>query len=238
MASPGKLVVRNSVFIGGRSAIDIEVQGKQEVLLQNSVVYSGAAIQLSADAAPKEKPDVTLTLVQSSLQTPDAFQISDTARGAKVAVISDRCAYKGNWIGSTFLQKADSTAGRSFKGAHNIYDIKDWMGVAGKKSDKVKDAKSWSQFWGKTDHQSFKRGASFAVNRQAGNYNHQIQARDFQAELPEIAESELILNQPGVDGYFTGPGTGYDQFRDTPDYRPWAQGKVEPGTELAAAEKK
>jgi hypothetical protein len=235
LAAPGRLVVRNCFLVGGRAGVEVVAQGKQEVLVQNCAIYSTTGIQAIIDPQTKKPADITLDLRQSSVQAEDAFSFPGLTGNLQIK--SHGVAYRSNWIGSNFLASASDVKGRSFEGAHNLYDVKDWIGAKGQKNPKVTNAKSWSQLWSGKDKDSFNRTATFVTIRNFGNFNHQLNIQDWQVELPNSAESQLQNADLGVDAFLAGTGAGFNQYRDTIVYKAWREGKLQIDEELAAADK-
>jgi len=53
----------------------------------------------------------------------------------------------------------------------------------------------------------------------------------------ELSDTTLLVNaRAGLSSFTAGPGTNYDQYRDTFDYRAWTEGRIDRGTLHAAAE--
>ena len=233
LAAPGHLVIRNSVLIGGRNGVDVVAAGKQEVTLHNSVIFCDQVIQASNSTTSKAPADLKINVMQCCAQATELFRFPSLA--GNVAISTDRSAFQADWIGSNMLATTTGAAGRSYRGNKNVYDVKDWAGSRGKPNTKITDAKSWSAFWGDTDKNSFKQTATFLVLRQKGTYSHSVRVQDWQLSLPNSAEPILLNSNVGIDPYLASTGIGYDQYRDTFEYRAWMQGKLELDTEIAAA---
>jgi len=231
-AAPGQLVVRNSVFVGGRAALEVVGNGEQEVIVQNCIFFGNSGIRVINNPETKKPANVKLALKHSAIQATEAFDFPGLVGNVEIA--SNRCAYKCDWLGSNFLPSTSSTTGRAYRGFKNVYDVKNWIGARGRANAKVTDAKSWNQLWGGTDKDSFARIATFLTLRQLGTYSHQAHPQDWQLELPSTAEFALQGEAIGIDSYLIGVNPGFDQYRDTFEYRAWTDGKLELEDTIAA----
>jgi len=227
LESAGVLVVRNSLLSASRAAVHVAPRGRQEVRFENSVAFGPLGFLVRASAAGSAQPDLLLRFQNS------AFQVRELLHCAKlegtIEVDARASVFQADWIGSNLLTAADQTRGRGWNGALNLYDVKQWVGAAGKPAG-PKDLKGWLRLWGNTEKDAFARVAPFVGLRQVGNYSHDLNAQDWQIELPESAEPALRRARVGVNAYLAGPGAAFDQFRETIDYSNWVRG----GTDLAA----
>lgn len=223
--APGQLVVRNSLFVGGRAGIEIIGNGKQEVVLDNAILFSNAGFSISNDAK-KTPADVALNITNSLIQTKEV--VSAPKLIGKIDVACYRSALQADWIGSNFLAVAAGAKDRTWKGTANIYDVKQWVGFNGAANAAVKDDKTWNTFWGGTDKGSYKRIVPYAsgVARQLGNFSHACVVQEWQLEIPSDAPPELQRGIIGINTYLAGPGSPFDQYRDTISYTDWRQGKL------------
>ncbi len=234
MEAEGTVVVRNSVFVGGRAGVEVSAAGKQRVILDNSVIFSNAGVVVQNDAKTKKPADVVLTLNHSAIQAKDAFRAPKLT--GKVDVEARLCVFQVESVGLSFLNGA-TTKDRKWTGDLNIFDVKMWVGGDGKTSvASIKDVPTWSKFWGGADAKSSKRIAPFVGVRTLGSFSHEVFAQDWTLELPGDAEADLVRNLVGVNSFMAGPGIAYDQYRETISYTAWRKGQLEidTGNDVAA----
>jgi hypothetical protein len=227
MEAPGQLVVRNSLLVGGKAGVEFVGNDKQELVCDNSIIFSLGCIAISNDEKTKKPANVTLALTNSAFQAKEVL-VTPKLKGT-VDVTSRLCVYQADTIGSNFLAAAGDTKGRSWKGALNLYDLKAWIGAGGKAIDTVTDPKSWIKFWGGAETESYKGAAPFlaAALRQVGSFTHEFNAQDWQMDFPPTAEAALVRNRVGINSYLAGPGQPYDQYRDTISYSDWVKGHLD-----------
>lgn len=230
----GQTVIRNSMFVGGVAAVGIVINGSQELVFDNSIAFSQAGISLSVDEKSKAQPDLRLTLSNSVFQTKEV--IASPKLAGTIDVSSKLCVYQADWIGANLMPGPSDNKGRSWKGNLNLYDVKQWVGSAGKPvAASLKDVRGWIKFWGNVESDSFNRIAPFVGLRQLGNYSHECNPQDWQLELPPDADSTLQRSRTGVNAYVAGPGTPFDQYRETITYSQWKKGKLDVKTAQKAA---
>jgi hypothetical protein len=225
MEATGQLVVRNSLLVGGRAGIELVGNGRQEVVLDNSIIFSNAGFSVTNDAK-KTPADVSLAITNSLIQAKDI--VAAPKLTGKISVACFRSALQADWIGSNFLAAASGAKDRTWRGNANIYDVKQWIGFNGTATATVKDDKTWNTFWGGTDKGSYKRIVPYAggVARQMGNFSHASVAQEWQLEIPADAPQELQRGIIGINAYLAGPGSPFDQYRDTISYTDWQHGKL------------
>lgn len=233
-SAPGKLIIRNSVLAGGRAAVEIVPQAAQEVLIDNSLLFSDSGVQVIANPTSKANPAVKLQLVQSTLQSNNAFNFPGVAAG-QIDIILERSVVQGKSLGLNLLA-GPSKQGRSFRGSKNVYDVKDWVGAKGQRLPEISNQKAWVKFWGPdSDKNSFLQLAKFSVPHSAGGFAHLLQVQDWGLELPDTAEPVLLRSNVGLDPYLAGVGRTFDQYRDSVGYNAWLKGNLDLETEVAFA---
>ncbi|WLD10167.1 prenyltransferase/squalene oxidase repeat-containing protein [Planctellipticum variicoloris] len=231
IAAPGRHVIRNSLLIGGNSALEIVSAGEQNVLVENSILYSGACISFSNSPEKGVAGDVKLMLSQNVFQGKDAFTASKW--DGKLAIGSTLCAYKCDNLGTSLLKTSTSAEGRSWSGDSNIYNLTSWLGGGGKRTSTVSDPKSFSKFFGEADRDGGKLPLVFVVPRRVGSYAHVMAAQDW--DISEKSELSFLARRPGVRPVTIGPGEGYSRYREDFQYNEWRSGNVQP---LAAVDLK
>src|SRR5262249_40225460 len=132
-----------------------------------------------------------------------------------------------DWIGAHFLTAANDTKDRSWEGTLNLYEVKQWVGSAGKASDKATDLKSWLKFWKNAETASHTRRAPFTGLKLLGDYSHKCSPQDWQREFPADADPILSRSRVGVNSYLAGPGQPFDQYRETIAYSDWLKGRLD-----------
>lgn len=234
MTASGKLIIRNSVLAGGRAGLEIVPNGSQEVLLDNSLLFSDSGVQVIPDPAAKSNAAVKLQLVQSTIQANNALNFPGVV--GQIDITAERSVFQGKSLGLNWLT-GPTRQGRSFRGTKNIYDVKDWIGAKGQRLPDVTSQKAWQKFWGAdADKNSFFQLAKFTVPHAAGGFSHGLQVQDWGLELPDTAEPILLRSNVGMDPYFAGSGRTFDQYRDSVGYNAWLKGQLALETEVAFAE--
>lgn len=235
-SGPGKLIIRNCVLIGGRAAVEVVPKGSQEVLIDDSLIYSSSGVQVIPDATGKVQPNLKLQIVQSTLQTNNVFQAQGLT--GQIDIVAERTAFQTLSMGLSLLSST-TKQGRSFRGTKNLYDVKDWLGAKGQKIPDVTNLKSWAKFWGPdSDKNSFGQLAKFDVPHAAAGYAHGLPVQDWDLEFSDTADPALLRANMGIDPYYTGAGRTFDQYRDSAGYNAWLKGKLVLETEVALANPK
>jgi hypothetical protein len=227
MDAPGQLVVRNSLLVGGKAGIEIVANDRQELVFDNSIMFSPAGIVVTIDEKTRQPAILSLAMTNSVFQVKEVL-VTPNVKGT-IDVSSRLCVYQADTIGSNFLVSASEIKGRSWKGALNLYDLKSWIGAGGKALGTVTDAKSWIKFWGNAETESYKGAAPFASAglRQIGSFTHEVSPQDWQLEFPPTAEAALVRNRVGINSYLAGTGQPFDQYRDTISYSDWVKGRLD-----------
>ena len=224
--APGRMVIRNCLIVGGVAAVGIVANGQQELVFDNSVAFSQSGFALSLDEKTKTPPELKLSISNSVIQVKDV--ITSPKASGQIEVTSRLSVYQADWIGANFLSGPSETKGRSWKGTLNLYDVKQWVGAAGKPAAAgIKDVRGWIKLWGNVESDSFNRLAPFVGLRQLGNYSHECNPQDWQLELPPDADAVLQRSRTGVNAYMAGPGLPYDQYRETITYSQWRKGRLD-----------
>jgi hypothetical protein len=224
---PGQLIVRNCLFAGGKAGFELVGNGRQELVIDNTVVFSNAGIVVSNDEKTKKSADVEVDIVNSVFQVKDVL-LSPKLTG-KIDVTSRLSVYQADWIGSTFLASLTDKKDRSWKGSVNLYDVKQWIGANGKPLPGVNDAKEWIKYWGHRETDSHKMTAPFiaAGLRQVGSFTHECSPQDWVMDFPPQAEPVFQRLRVGVNSYLAGPGQPFDQYRETIAYSEWLRGRTD-----------
>lgn len=224
---PGKVAVRNCLLVGGKAAVELVGDGKQELTIDNTVVFSNGGIVVSNDEKTKQPAEVEIDIANSVFQVKEVV-LAPKLKG-KIDVTSRLTVYQADWIGSTFLASLSDKKDRSWKGSINLYDVKQWIGANGKPSPDVSDSKQWIKYWGNAETDSYKMTAPFigAGLRQVGNFNHECSPQDWQMEFPPQAEAVFQRSRVGVNSYLAGPGQPFDQYRETIAYSEWLRGRTD-----------
>lgn len=216
ITAAGETQIRNSLLVGGRSAIEIATEGEQKLTIENSLLFSTNC--LSAFNGPKaEKANCTVQLTRSTLYGNDLLNFRGLT--TPISLETDGVAFKGEWLGSNMLPAADSHQGITWKGTNNMYDVLRWIGSGGKPNATVADAKKFNTFIGNTDDNGQKQSITFAAKRALGGFNHGIRGDDF--EFSNTSSVYAYRRRTGVDAIVIGPGEGYLRFRESFDYRNW-----------------
>ncbi|MSR57288.1 MAG: hypothetical protein EXS05_06420 [Planctomycetaceae bacterium] len=229
----GRTIVRNCVFSGGKAAIELVTNGRQELTFDNSVAFSNAGIVVSQDSETKAPAEVALTMTNSVFQVKEAI-VSPKLEGT-LDVSSRLCVYQADWIGSNLLAGPSDKKGRSWKGEWNVYDVKQWVGSAGKPAAAgIKDIKGWIKLWGGAESNSYNRVTPFAGRKRMGDFSHDANPQDWQLDLGADADTLLQRARSGVDGFLAGPGAAFDQYRETIAYSDWIKRKLDSTLSLSS----
>jgi hypothetical protein len=225
--APGKVALRNCVVVGGKAAVELVGNGKQQLTIDNSVVFSNGGIVVSNDEKTKKPAEVEIEITNSVFQVKEVV-LAPKVKG-KIDVTSRLSVYQSDWIGSSFLATLVDKKDRSWKGAINLYDVKQWIGTNGKASPDVNNAKEWIKFWGNVETDSYKMTAPFVAAglRQVGSFTHECNPQDWQLDFPPQAEPVFQRSRVGVNSYLAGPGQPFDQYRETIGYSDWLRGRVD-----------
>lgn len=226
LEAPGQLVVRNSLFVGGKGAVEIVASGKQKLLFDNSVAFCNAGVVLSQDEKSPQPADVALELTNSVFQVKEV--IDSTKLPGKVDVVSRQSVYQAEWLASGLLPGPNDTKGRTWTGSFNLYDVKQWIGSGGRQGTAgLRDVAGWSKLWGNSETDAFGRTVLFVGLRQLGNFAHEVNPQEWQLDLPADVEASVRRARIGINAYVAGPGVTFDQFRETVDYSEWRRKRPE-----------
>ena len=218
----GQLVVRNSQLMGGRAALDISGAGEQELVFDNSLAFSEAGLTLRG-SEPSQR--FGLRARHAVFHVKEVLACPDYA--GEISVDTATSAFRADWLSQNLLKTGkDPRAGRSWQGSVNLYDVKQWVGVAGQPAA-IKESKDWVKYWKLGETDAVKRTAPFTGTRRLGSYSHEANIQDWQLEFPATAEAALARNRVGVISYVAGPGPGYDQYRETIGYTFWRGNRLE-----------
>lgn len=225
IAGPGAVILQNTQLIGGRAAVEVMVSGKQQITLNNCVVFSNVGFQFQ-DGEQAEGSQCQLSLNRCAIQTQDVFHCQVLKYALDIE--SHGVAYQSEWLGQSMLRSPTGHEGLSWKGSENLYDIKRWIGHDSKPNTTVKDAKSFSTFWGGSDSNGTAKAIPFAVRRTIGGFNHVIKGEDY--EFASSSSIHLLRRKTGIDPLNVGPGPSFQRYRGSFEYRSWS-----PRSETAAA---
>jgi hypothetical protein len=226
---PGQTFLRNCVFIGGKSAVEVVSAGKQEVIFENCIVFSNACASVSNNATTKVPADVDVRFYSSCLQGAEA--IACTNLKGRLSVESANSLFRCDVLSLGFLPTATTKDGRSWSGRNNVYNLTGWFGAAGKRVATVTDLKSHAKFWNDADKDASVKTIAWLASRKVGQYSHGLNPQDW--DLGEKSELGLSLTRYGITANTVGSGEGYSRYREDFRYNEWRKGVSQP--ELAAA---
>ncbi|OYW11250.1 MAG: hypothetical protein B7Z55_19595, partial [Planctomycetales bacterium 12-60-4] len=136
LAGPGNVYARNSMFIGGRAAVEVVASGEpQTVTLENCLIYTPIAAAVINDPAKKAIAAVTWRLYNCGVQADECF----TAAGVtgNIEIDSYQTLYRCDSLGMSLLPSTTASTGRTWVGDSNVYNVKNWIGALGKANTKV-----------------------------------------------------------------------------------------------------
>src|SRR5258707_2163239 len=99
--APGRLVVRNTLFVGVTAGIEFVANESQELVFDNSIVFGNTGIVVSTDAKAKKDPDLSLALSNAVLQVKEVLQTPKIA--GKIDVTSRYSVFQAESIGTSLL---------------------------------------------------------------------------------------------------------------------------------------
>ncbi|MFN0195803.1 MAG: hypothetical protein ACKVT0_03610 [Planctomycetaceae bacterium] len=227
---PGNIFVRNSLFVGGRAAIEIAAAGEQKITLDNCILFSPNGIDIMR-GTPKPTPKLSLMLVDTTVQCANAFRVSEPL--AQVDVQSYRCLYQSDWLAASFLAAQGKKEGRSWVGERNRYYVSNWLGAGKGREPSVKDAKTWNEFWSKKDVAATEGAFAFVAPRQMNAFSHSASSQDW--EPTDQSNLSSRFSRAGAITTLVEPGPGYLRYRESIVYNQWIKGEevvdlTNPGT--------
>ena len=220
LSGEGQAVIRNCIFVGGRAAVEIVANGKQDVTFDNSILYSNTCVSVINDPQSKQPADIDLHAYQTIFQGTEAFAYPNLT--GEVRIDSIQSAYKCDSLGLSMLATVSNKKDRAWKGSNNCYNVSNWIGSGGKKNLQVTDFKTFSKFWGETDKDGSKMTLSHVVARKNGSFSHGLNPQDW--DISEKSELALQLVRPGVQPTIVGPGEGFSRYREDFNYGQWKKG--------------
>lgn len=220
VAGEAQTVLRNCILVGGRTGVEVLAAGKQDVSIDNCIIYSNACVTLINNPQTKQPANIDLHLYQSVLQGVEA--IATPKLDGELRIDSILTTYKCDSLALSLLPSATNKKGRSWTGSGNCYNLTNWIGSAGKKLPNVTDIKSFSKFWGDTDKEPTKLTAVFAVTRKNGSFSHGMNPQDW--DLSEKSELALFVKRPGIRPANVGSGEGFSRYREDFTYGQWKKG--------------
>ncbi len=217
MSAPGKIELRNSLLIGGRAALEIRTNGQQTIDVQNSILFSNTGISvLPGQPAGVE---TRLSLARSVIQAANIFNLAKVTTPVEVSSVG--VAYMGDAFDMNFLATRNSSAGRTWTGRHNLYDLKKWIGHEGTPLATIRDAKTWSTFWGGLDESPDSRVITFTGKRRQGAFTLDISSDDF--EFASNSQVYSTRRRTGINPVYLGPGYSFSLYREGFDYSEWCE---------------
>lgn len=220
IAGPGQSVLRNCLLIGGRTGIEVVATGKQDISIDNCVLYSINCLTVGNNPQTKQPADIDLHFYQSILQGTEA--IASTGLSGSLRVESILTTYKCDSLSLSLLPSEKDKTGRTWTGSGNCYNVSNWLGAGGKKIAAVTDIKSFTKFWGETEKEPTKLQASFVALRRNGAFAHGLNPQDW--ELSEKSELALFAKRPGIRPTTVGSGEGFSRYREDFNYGQWKKG--------------
>ena len=220
MTAPGTTVLHNCQLVGGRAALEIVTAGEQFITLDNCIVFSKNAVT-AVDGPSAAGAKCTVTMSHTAVLANEAFYFKGLT--SELNLVSHGVAYQGDSMGLNMLTAAAGHKGLNWTGSENIYDVKRWVGNAGKPHATIKDAKTWGTFWGGSDANSSNRTIPFAGRRLMGGFNHTVKGEDF--EFAANSGVYAYRRKTGIDPLLVGPGAAFLRYRESFDYRTWVAGE-------------
>lgn len=214
-----QVILRNTILVGGRTAVEVVAAGKQELTIENCILYSNSCVTLINSPQTKQPADIDLKIYQSILQGTEAIATPNLVGDLRIDSILT--IYKSDSLALSLLPTATDKKGRSWTGSGNCYNLTNWIGSGGKKGT-IADPKSFAKFWGDTDKDATKLIAAFAVVRKNGSFSHGMNPQDW--DLSEKSELALFVKRPGIRPANVGSGEGFSRYREDFSYGQWKKG--------------
>ncbi len=225
VTGPGKLYARNSMFVGGRAAVEVVAIGEaQAVTLENCLLYAPIAAAVINDPAKKAAADVSWRLFNCCVQADECFAAAGVT--GNIAIESYQTLYKCESLGMSLLPSTTSSTGRIWKGEQNVYNVKNWLGSMGKANTKVSSPSTFAKFWNEADKSGGGQLIAFVNSRKNGAFAHELNPQDW--DLGEKSELSLSVIRYGLAAPNVGPGGAYSRYREDFRYNAWKRGESEP----------
>ena len=213
-------VMRNCLFVGGKTSVEVVAAGKQSVTIENCIVYSNTCVTIANNPQTKQAADVDLRIYQSVLQGTEAISTPNLTGDLRIESILT--TYKCDSLAMSLVASEKDKKGRSWTGNSNCFNVTNWIGAGGKKIASITDPKSFAKFWGDTDKDSNKLNSTFAVVRKNGAFSHGLNPQDW--DLSEKSELALFVKRPGIRPTTVGSGEGFSRYREDFTYGQWKKG--------------
>ncbi len=220
ITTPGTTVLQNCQLVGGRAGVEILATGEQRVTLNNCIVFSKNAVT-AVDGLKAEGSKCTVTMTRGAVLANEVFTFKGLT--SEFDIVSNGVAFQGDSMGLNMLTAPTGHKGLTWTGSENLYDVKRWVGNAGKPSATIKDAKTWSTFWGGGDVNGSNRTIPFSGRRQVGGFNHTVKGEDFEFSAKDSVYA--FRRKTGIDPLLVGPGAAFLRYRESFDYRTWVAGE-------------
>lgn len=216
ITEPTKVRLRNCLLGGGRAAVEIVANGTQEIELENSLLFSDQCIAVVKQASVKDA-DTKLTLRECSLQGTNVVHAPSVS--TPIAVTSEGCLIKTDWIGQALLVADNSKKDRSWSGENNIYGVSKWLGANSRPVASITDAKSFAKFWGIEDKGSSAKTIVFEGKRPNKASSHRMRSTEFAlGSQSELAHSGT---KAGMQFLIVGAGRSFSRYRESSLYTDW-----------------
>ena len=224
VTGPATVFARNTMFVGGRAAVEVVAAGSpQSVTFENCLVYAPVAAATVQDPTTKAAADVTWKLYHCCVQADEAFAAANVT--GQVSIESYQSLYKCESLALSLLPSTSSSAGRSWTGSQNIYNVRNWVGALGKASPKVNNLSTFVKFWNGTETESGEQLIAWVNARKNSAYAHGLNAQDWDlAEKTELGFSNIRY---GLSAQNVGPGAAFTRYRDDIRYNLWTRGVSE-----------
>lgn len=216
LTGAGKLELRNCMLVGGRAGIEITAGGEQSISLNNTVLYNNVGVSVLPGKAGDGK--LTFNIDRCVVAAPEAFNFAKVT--TPIDITSSGGLYFADSLGSNFLMDRSTGKGRTWTGKKNLYDVKKWIGFQGTPNAAIKDAKTWSRFWGDADESGESRVVTLKIARH-GSYKLDMNADEF-----EISQTSQVYGNrrwSGINPIYLGPGYNFSLFREGFDYNAWRE---------------
>lgn len=215
VVGPSEVTLRNCLIGGGRAAVEISTGGETKLNVVNSILFSNDGVSIVRNKEDKRPAAIELHFDHATIQAKNAVAAPSVT--GKIDVTSRGSAYKADVLGSWLLPQKNSPKDRSWSGADNYYDVREWL-----MNTKISGDAAWSRFWSGKDEKPKTAQVTFTSRRPVGASSHRIKSADW--EFAERTDMHPYRNRIGARTVIVGAGRPFSRFRESISYNQWQKG--------------
>lgn len=229
LAQPGSVAVRNTLFSGGKAAVEVVQNGQQSVSFENCVIYTPVVGKVAPGADPKAASDLLFKFYNSCVQVDEV--ISAAGASGKIQVEAVQSLFRADALGNTFLAAGGRPDGRSWRGERNVYNVKSWVGAGGRPAA-ISNIAGFTKLFGDAESSSGTQVIAWMASRRNGAFTHGVNPLDW--DLNERSELSASSIRYGIASSTVGTGPAFSRYREDIRYNLWKRGISDPEAQLAA----